>query len=298
MLPELDDALRTRLVARYGREIESWLDALPPILHELAERWQLEPGDLIPRGNMSVVMHCTTAEGEACVLKVCPDRERLATEGVALQRWRTDHVPAVRAVDSSVGAMLMEAIVPGTMLVEATTYPVDAIAELVASLHTHGDPDASYPLLGTRIAYLFDAWARHRVQHPELMDVVPDELFDRGRGLAERLARDVSPTVLLHGDLTPVNVLDGGAARGLVAIDPAPAPGDPAFDAVDLLFWEATTVSTIVDRAHLLAPTMQVTSSRLLDWCIAFAGMVASELAATPGSAPERVEAALTLARS
>jgi streptomycin 6-kinase len=294
----LDGALRARLVARYGSDVESWLDALPPVLRELSERWQLVLGDLIPKGSMSVVIRCVTSDGDPGVLKVCFDRERLANEAIALQRWKTDHVPAVHAVDSSLGAMSMEAIVPGTMLVEATAYPVDAIADLVSSLHAHGDPDASYPPLTTRITYLFDAWARHRSHHPELLDVVPDELFDRGRGLADRLARDTSRTVLLHGDLTPVNVLDGGAARGLVAIDPAPAPGDPAFDAVDLLFWESTTVATIVERADQLAPALRVTPDRLLDWCIAFAGMVASELAATPGTAPERVEAALALARS
>jgi streptomycin 6-kinase len=31
--------------------------------------------------------------------------------------------------------------------------------------------------------------------------------------------------------LTPSSILDGGAERGLVAIDPAPCLGDPAFDA-------------------------------------------------------------------
>ncbi|MGZ8761136.1 MAG: aminoglycoside phosphotransferase family protein [Aeromicrobium sp.] len=45
------------------------------------------------------------------------------------------------------------------------------------------------------------------------------------------LAQRASPSVLLHGDLTPSNILDGGAERGLVAIDPAPCLGDAAFDA-------------------------------------------------------------------
>jgi streptomycin 6-kinase len=42
---------------------------------------------------------------------------------------------------------------------------------------------------------------------------------------------------VLHGDLTPSNILDGGAERGLVAMDPAPCLGDAAFDAVDLILW-------------------------------------------------------------
>ena len=56
--------------------------------------------------------------------------------------------------------------------------------------------------------------------------------------------------MLLHGDLTPVNVLDGGVERGLVAIDPAPCVGDPAFDAIDLVLWRADDAATIATRAE------------------------------------------------
>ena len=85
-----------------------------------------------------------------------------------------------------------------------------------------------------------------------------------------RLAAEPTPTVLLHGDLTPVNVLDGGPERGLVAIDPAPCLGDPDFDAVDLVFWRADGHR---DRSR---PARSSLGRRLpaasLDWCIAFAG--------------------------
>ena len=251
--PTFDDALRKRLVARYGDVVESWLDELPSVLVRLAQRWGVGFGELIPRGNMSVVLRCVLAGGRPAVLKVCPDRERLANEAGALERWKTSHVPSVHAVDTTVGALLMEAIVPGTMLVESPSYPADAIAELLRSLHAHGDPDPSYPPVAQHVAYLFDSWARHRTLHPELTAIVPAQLFDRGRRRAEQMAADATPAVLLHGDSTPVNVLDNGQ-RGLVAIDPAPCLGDPAFDAVDLLFWKATGVATVVDRAEILGP--------------------------------------------
>jgi streptomycin 6-kinase len=282
-------------VTRYGDGIGPWLDELPAVLVELGARWRLGFGDLVPRGNMSVVIRCVQDDGWHGVLKVCPDRDRLADEAAALERWRTRHVPAVHAVDTSIGALLMEAVVPGTMLLQAPEYPADAVAELMRSLHDDGISDPSCPPVGQRVAYLFDSWARHRKQHPELIDIVSDRVFRRGRLHADRLAEDASPTVLLHGDLTPVNVLDGGQ-RGLVAIDPAPCLGDPAFDAVDLLFWEADDVATIVDRAALLGPAIGAAPNRLLDWCIAFAGMVGSELAATPGMPPARIRTALTLA--
>ncbi len=294
--PDLDDGLRRRLVARFGGAVASWLDELPPVLATLAERWQVALGALIPRGHMSVVIECRTADGSPAVLKVCYDRARLASEAGALHRWKTTHVPSVLAADTSVGALLIEAIVPGTMFLESPTFPVPDVATLLTALHTAGTPDRSYPRLTHRVAYLFDAWARHRMQQPELVGVVSPDLFERGRRLAAVLAEQTSPTVLLHGDLTPVNVLDGGEQRGLVAIDPSPCLGDPAFDAVDLLLWHADDVETITARAGALAPAIGVDASRLLAWCIAFAGMQASELASEPNSSAVRIRTALALA--
>jgi streptomycin 6-kinase len=127
--------------------------------------------------------------------------------------------------------------------------------------------------------------------------VVPPELYERGRQLATRLVERVSPTALLHGDLTPNNILDGGEQRGLVAIDPAPCLGnDLAFEAVDLVFWQAADVDTITTRAERLAGLIEVDAGRLLDWCTAFAGMVALEFAEAPSTPRERIEALATLA--
>jgi Aminoglycoside/hydroxyurea antibiotic resistance kinase len=139
-LPDLDDALRRRMVARYGSEVEVWLDELPPVLAALARRWQLELGSLIPHGHMSVVIRCRTADRSPGVLKVCYDRARLASEAAALRRWDTPHVPSVLAVDASVGALLIEAIVPGTMFLESPTFPVPDVARLLTALHTRACP--------------------------------------------------------------------------------------------------------------------------------------------------------------
>ena len=95
-------------------------------------------------------------------------------------------------------------------------------------------------------------------------------------------------------------MLDGGDRRGLVAIDPAPCLGDPAYDAIDLLVWQAGDITTIEARAAVLATAIGVDEARLLDWCAAFAGMFALNLAG-PGQGHadiwrERAEPFLRLA--
>jgi streptomycin 6-kinase len=296
-IPELDEEVRRRLGRRFGPTIDAWFDALPAVLDELADRWEIEWGPLIQRGSMSVVIRCRAAGGRPAVLKVSPERLRVAHEATALASWTTGHVPAVLAVEESVGALLIEAVEPGTPLAESVTYPsIESLAALVTSLHDDGVPDPSFRPVRDRVAYLFDSSTKLYERKPELVELISPELYGRGRDLALRLAADETPRVLLHGDLTPVNVLDGGAERGLVAIDPAPCVGDPAFDAIDLALWRAHDVDAIAARAAQLGPAIGVDGGRVLDWCIAFAGMAALEIAEASGSSDARVEAFVALA--
>ena len=291
--PELDDELRARLRRRFGSAVDAWFAELPDVLDDLAARWSLEWGAVIQRGSMSVVIRCSAA-GRPAVLKISPARERVAGEAAALTRWETDHVPQVLAADAHAGALLLEAIEPGTPLAESPADPaLHDLAALMSSLHASGSGPA--PKLADRVAYLFDASVRLYELEPSLVDLYPREQYERSRALALQLAGDDAAPVLLHGDLTPVNVLDGGRARGLVAVDPAPCLGDPAFDAVDLVFFRATAADTIVARAERLAHSIGADPRRLVDWCAAFAGMVAMEFAELGGH-DEHVRALLELA--
>ena len=104
------------------------------------------------------------------------------------------------------------------------------------------------------------------------------------------------PIVLLHGDRTPSNILDGGSERGLVAIDPAPCLGDAAFDAVDLILWQADDLETIEARTERFAATTGVDTDRMLAWCSAFAGMNALELGSQGNAHRDRIETLRKLA--
>jgi streptomycin 6-kinase len=297
--PELDDELRRRLRRRFGSGIDSWLDRLPPVLASLAERWQIGYESLIQRGSVSVVMRCRAADGRPAVLKVSPDGSRVRDEAAALAAWETVHVPAVLAVDDRVGALLIEAIEPGTTLADSMDYPpLPGLAELLISLHAGAPVDISCRPVAERIAYLYESGRRNYQRRPDLVALISPELYEAGRRTAMRLASDAPETVLLHGDLTPVNVLDGGLTRGLVAIDPAPCIGDPAFDAIDLLLWQADDVQTIAARAEELAGSIGADARRLIQWCAAFAAMTALEVAEASAASPGRLALLLTLAEA
>jgi streptomycin 6-kinase len=291
------EGVRERLRARFGDGVARWFAQLPDLLDRLAVQWRVQFDAPIPRGSVSVVLRCQTEEGRPAVLKASPDRIRIATEARALSRWSTSHAPRVLAADADLGALLIEAIHPGTPLADLASFPRPAdVAALLTSLHTTGRVDRSYPTVAARARYLFDTSVRLYERHPQLIEVVSSELYERGRRLASRLAEDVVPPVLVHGDLTPSNILDGGPDRGLVAIDPAPCVGDAAFDAVDLMLWRAERVETVEARVACLSAAGGLDTDRVLEWCIAFAGMAALEAATTPGASGTFVDPLVTLA--
>jgi streptomycin 6-kinase len=296
-VPGIDAGARQRLTARFGAEAEAWFGQLPGVLTALSQRWQLQIGPPIPRGSVSAVYRCQMADGRRAVLKASPDRARLAFEAAALGAWHTVHTPAVIALDEQLGALLLEAIEPGTPLAVSSLYPnLDSVADLLSSLHQSGVPDPSYPEAAQRVAYLFDVSAKLYHRHPQLTALIPPELYQRGHALATRLAQHDCPVVLLHGDLTPGNILDGGAGRGLVAIDPAPCRGDAAFDAVDLILWQADDLQAIHVRTEQLAAATGMDTQRLSGWCTAFAAMSALELASQGNGPSPRIETLLELA--
>ena len=172
-VPRLDEQLRQRLVRRFGDGVQSWLEELPGRLLVLRECWSLELDSVIPKGSMSVVIRCRTAPGQRAVLKISPDRERVAKEIAGLAHWSTTHVPTVLRTDPSMGALLMEEIEPGTPLQESGTYPaLSDVAQLLTGLHTQGTPDLAFPSVADRIAYLFASWARERQSDPTQVALV------------------------------------------------------------------------------------------------------------------------------
>jgi streptomycin 6-kinase len=287
-------------MARFGAAAVGWWDGLPALIAELAERWQLRVGSPVGRGNTSLALRCSRANGRAAILKLTPEPELAAAEAAALRAFgATGRVPELWESDPSVGALLLEALPEATPLSESPRTPaVEDAAALIAALHTAGvpplllgdpagapphlpddpagapphlpgDPAGAPPLLA-RVDFIFPLW------HTRLPDRVPAALLDRGHALARSLAADpgVRP-VLLHGDLHPGNVLDGGPGRGLVAIDPRTCVGDPLFDAVDWVLWRAEP-SDLDRRLAALAPGAE---ERLRAWCAAFAAMIAASRA-------------------
>ena len=285
-------ATRRRLLARFGGRVEPWWDRLPGATADLAERWELVIGAAVGRGNTSLVVRCRRADGRPAVLKLTPDAELGAAEASALRRWEpSGRVPAVWGHDAALGALLLEAIPDETPLAERrVAVELDDVASLIGDLHRGGGAAVGdgWERLADRVEFIFDHWVERHGRRGEVVTrAVPVDRLRRGHLLARELAADATEQVLLHGDLHPGNVLDGGAARGLVAIDPRPCVGDAVVDAVDWVFWTADDPGVWEPRSRDLAVALGLDHQRLWAWCTAFAPMLAASRAAQGASADE-----------
>jgi streptomycin 6-kinase len=244
-----------RLRARFGESADRWWATLPSLLGELSDRWALRIDASVRRGNTSLVLRCGRADGSPAMLKLTPEPTLTAAENAALSAWASSgRVPAVWGCDVTLGALLLQAIPTEQPLSErAAPAGCSEIVQLIAALHRADISEIETRIVSVaeRVEFIFEHWTS-RYRATKTLDVVSLTLLNRGQQLARELAADDRESVLLHGDLHPGNVLDGGP-RGLVAIDPRPSTGDPAFDVVDWVFWNADA-DHWQTRSHNLAP--------------------------------------------
>jgi len=264
-----------RLGARFGPEADSWLAGVPPLAARLASRWGLELGEPFESGASSVVMRCQWPDGTPAVLKLSPDRVLLTKQVEMLRVFGpSGRVPAVLAADPETGATVLEEVLPGT---EAADLPQTSLpqrwAELLAALHAVAPPPR-WPLdLRGRCDEAFDRIGR-RLSEPAVGARIDQATWQRAIRRCATLLGTQATLVLLHGDLHLGNVLDGGPARGLVAIDPKACIGDPCFDAVDYVVAGAAQEG-VEARCQRVADACGLDGDRLYAWSRVIAPMVA-----------------------
>ena len=288
------------MIGRFGAWAAEWCDGLPALLDRLAQRWNVRIGRSAPPGATSCVFFCERRDGEPAVLKLSPDPGLGAFEAGAFAAWRSSGwVPRGLGFDAESGALLLEAVRPGTTLADGDPAArLGAVAELVGGLHASAGDEAMthFPSLVERVKFIF-ALYEERLRDPAVASVVPVGLLEGSSAAALRLAAGPGRQVLLHGDLHARNVLDGGV-RGLVAIDPRACVGDPTFDLIDWVLVAGGDERAAEPRAEWLASRVGVDPARLWRWCESTAGLVAISQLVRSAGPTEATRSLLNLAQN
>lgn len=142
-----------------------------------------------------------------------------------------------------------------------------------------------------------EAFARvgRRLSEPAISARIDVTAWSRAGQRCEQLLDTEATTVLLHGDLHLGNVLDGGAERGLMAIDPKACVGDPCFDAVDCVVAGAG-LEGVETRCARVAAACGLDGDRLHAWSQVIAPFAAIAHLGNGGEEPV-IDELLALAR-
>jgi streptomycin 6-kinase len=249
-----------------------WLEALPRLAAECAERWSLSPGEPFDQGNVSLTLPATRADGEPAVLKLNFPEPESAQEADALAHWNGEGAVRLLEVDRERNALLVERALPGQSLWEVEDdEEATRIAAGVLRRLWRRPPPAAHPY--RVLADEAERWMEGARRDWEGLG----RPFERALvDAAAAAARDLSPSepalVLCHQDFQGSNVLRAEREPWL-AIDPKPIVGEPAFDVASLLRdrrWDIRA-GVIRRRVDVLAAELGLDRDRMRGWGIVHA---------------------------
>jgi streptomycin 6-kinase len=205
-------------------EGRAWLERLPRLVRESAERWELELGPPFPYATASLALPATRRGGGEAVLKVCFPHRESEHEADALALWDGDGAVRLLDCDRERHALLLERCRPGTPLSAAgAETALDVLVGLLPRLWVPaGEP---FRPLAEEAAwwasYLPERWERGaRPFGRELLEAALEAL--------DELPATQGEQVLVHQDLHGDNVLRAEREPWL-AIDPKALAGEREF---------------------------------------------------------------------
>jgi streptomycin 6-kinase len=273
--------LAQRWVDCHGQQARTWLEQIPAIASAWAQRWHITLGKPLEGGTVSLVYSVERHDGDPAVLKLAARWSRWSQhEATALRAWDGHGAARLLAASDDASVLLLERVWPGTA---AHGMTAAELAGLMEKLSRAGVP-SGMPSLIDAVHVRFD-----RAEENRTGLLSPAQVW-RARCAAVDLAgAHRGSLITCHGDLSIKNVLvsDG---RGLLAIDPNPCAGYPAYDAAQWAVTQ-TPVAQAPQRAAAVAAALGIPAEDVQQWVCMLAAVEVC-LASLP-----RAKASLELAR-
>lgn len=271
--------LEQRIVDVHGDRGARWWRELPALLERCARRWSLTL--LPPFDNLSYnyVMPVVRADGREGVLKVGVPNPELLSEINALRHYDGRGSVRLLAADEAWGALLLERLRPGVMLVtvEEDEAATRIAADLMQQLWRPPPEEHAFRSVADWAAGL----QRLRDAFDGGAGPFPPRLVSLAEGLFPELLSSMEATVVLHGDLHHYNIL-AARRRPWLAIDPKGITGDRAYEVGAWLRNPLPQVGGWPDlegilsrRVAILAEMLGFERQRLLAWGTAQAVLAA-----------------------
>lgn len=260
----------------FGEEGKAWLQALPSLLDQVTQRWQLTLGEPFLL-SYNYVCAVRMASGEDAVLKVGVPNPELTSEIEALQLYHGQGAAQLIASDAENGLLLEERLQPGTMLLEVQD---DAEATEIAAgvMRSLWRPVPAQNRL-IRLQDWFKAFETYR-QDFGSTGPLPAQIIGTAEGLVADFFSEGEAPVVLHGDFHHYNLLRAGETWKVV--DPKGVIGPRGYEVGPLLvnplgdFLQGPNAKQITERRFaILSEQLGMERSRIRGWAIAHAALSA-----------------------
>lgn len=200
----------------------AWSARVPELLQRCADLWSLELDEPLAGGYLAAVYGCSGPHGEDLVLKISPPLANPALEARALAHWGGNGAAKLVGWDEAAGALLLERIRPGALLMDQDRSALDdelavraAAWALTAMQSVPAPAPEGFPSFDDKFRWWLGYTARYGERDAAGTLMLP--LMERAAGALDASARDKT---LAHGDFLAKNLLLG--RKGYVAVDPLP----------------------------------------------------------------------------
>lgn len=250
-----------------------FLRALPGLIEEAAQRWQLTDIHAVPILSYNFVAFARRTDADVVLKLGVPDPE-LTSEIRSLRHFAGRGAARLLESDSGRGMLLLERLHPGRQLASVTDDAEAAriAAELMLAIRRPAPSEPGFIQLSSWLLGFSRMQARLAGGEAPL----DRRLLDQAAAAARELLAEEHMPMLIHGDLHHFNILSSD--RGWLAIDPKGVIGPAAYEVGPFLFntWVVTGVPA--DAPRLMASRLAIFSEmlglereRLRNWGLAHA---------------------------
>jgi len=269
---ELPQDFGERITRVFPERAPAWFDALPALLAEYEQRWDLKLGPPFEL-SYSYVAPATRSDGSHAVFKAVVPNKEVLTEIAALRHYDGHGAVALLEADAERGVMLLERAEPGDMLLTVTDDDERTMiaADVMRSMLQPAPDGHAFRTIG----YWAQAFERLRAKFDGGTGPLPAALVDWAEAVMAEAYQPSPRDVLLHGDLHHGNILRAtrpGREPWLV-IDPKGILGPPEYEPSQIFMnpWKkhielVQLIGLIPRRLDILSEQLGFDRKRLAAW--------------------------------
>ncbi|MET3697743.1 streptomycin 6-kinase [Bacillus oleivorans] len=273
---QISGAFQEKIRNAFREDGKIWLESLEARVQTYLTKWQLTAIGPVENLSYNYVLRVIDSKGAPCILKMGVPNFDFQNEIHTILSYGGNGCAKLLNSDGENGAMLLEQLIPGTMLSEIKDegLVLQHYLEVWQAIRRSKSANKETP----SILNWFHGLNRYRTTYPNGDGPIINSDID----LAEHCFLDVvsssSGAELLHGDLHHENILFS-QEHGWVAIDPKGVLGDRYFDLISFLLNHLHTKESPKEllrfRVDTISGQLGLDRKRLLKAAIAMATLSA-----------------------